>query len=48
MNLDAEALKKAIAEITAELKGPLSNLERALLVADRRDLRKELAQKEGA
>ena len=33
----------AIAEITKQLKGPVPNLERALLVADRRDLRNELA-----
>mgnify|MGYP001619274902 CR=1 FL=1 len=36
-------LRAAIAGITERLKGPLPNLERALLVADRKDLRMELA-----
>lgn len=34
-------IDKAIAEITDGLKGPMPNLERALLVADRKDLRAE-------
>lgn len=38
-----EHLKKAIADISAHLKGPLSNLERSFLVADRQDCREELA-----
>lgn len=33
---------RAIEGISEQLKGPLSNLERALLVADRRDFRDEL------
>ena len=36
-------LRSAIAGITERLKGPLPKLERALLVADRRALRNELA-----
>jgi hypothetical protein len=39
-----DELKEAIAEMCAQLKGPMPNLERALLVADREDLRHELAQ----
>lgn len=34
-----EEAEAGIAAITAQLKGPMSNLERALLVADRTDLR---------
>jgi len=36
---DLDELRKSDAEITAALKGPMSNLERALLVADRKDIR---------
>lgn len=42
---EIERLKKADAEITAALKGPMSNIERALLVADRKDIREALASK---
>ena len=38
-----EQLKVEIAEITATLCGPLDNAERIGLVADRRELRRELA-----
>lgn len=41
-NAEIEAF---IAEVTARLKGPLSNVERALLVADRKDARAELARR---
>ncbi len=37
-------IEEAIAEITAQLKGPMSNIERALLVADRKELREELSR----
>lgn len=35
-------LNKAIASISDELKGPMSNLERSMLHLDRKDLRTEL------
>src|SRR5688572_13782724 len=38
-----EEIVKAIAEICAEMKGPMSNLERQLLNEDRKDLRRQLA-----
>lgn len=38
-----EEIVKAIDEITAELKKPMSDLKRALLHADRSDLRTRLA-----
>jgi hypothetical protein len=38
-----EQISQDIAEITAQLKGPMPNIERALLVADRDDLRQQLA-----
>lgn len=41
---DIERLRKADAEITAALKGPMSNLDRALLVADRKDIRAALQE----
>lgn len=37
-----EKLLKWDAEITAELKGPMPNIERNLLVAERADIRAEL------
>jgi hypothetical protein len=37
-------LLDACADITAQLKGPMSNVERAWLVADRKDFRAELAK----
>ncbi len=37
-------LEEAIGQITAILRGPLSNLERACHVADRKELRVELAR----
>lgn len=37
-------IEAAIAGISEELKRPMSNLERSLLVADRRDFREELAK----
>ncbi len=40
---DLDTLRAAEAEITAALKGPMSNIERALLVADRKDIRAEIA-----
>jgi len=39
-----ERLIEGIAAITQELKGPMSNVERAWLVADRADMRAELAK----
>jgi len=43
-NLDKrDELAQAIAEITDELKRPMSNIERAFLVADRKDLRQQLS-----
>jgi hypothetical protein len=42
-----DRLRAAEAEVTAALKGPMSNLERALLVADRKDIRAALAKVEG-
>lgn len=44
--LNIERLRQADAEITAALKGPMSNLERELLVADRRDIRAAIAKVE--
>jgi hypothetical protein len=44
---DIEALRRADQEITAALKGPMSNIERALLVADRRDIRAAISQATG-
>jgi hypothetical protein len=41
---DAE-IQQVIDQITAQLKGPLSNFERACLVADRKDARAELARR---
>ena len=38
-HMTAEQIDAAIAEISAEMKGPLSNTERALHFADRVDLR---------
>lgn len=38
-------IEAAIASISEALKGPMSNIERALLVADRKDMRSELAQR---
>lgn len=35
-------IERAIADITRMLKGPMSNIERALLVEDRRDFRRRL------
>ena len=42
MSMTREQIKRAIEEITAQIKGPMPNLERALLVAYRKDLREEL------
>lgn len=39
-----EEIESFIAEVTTRLKGPMSNLERALLVADRKDAREDLAK----
>lgn len=39
-----EQIEKAIAEISEQLKRPMPNLERALLVADRKDLREQLKE----
>lgn len=36
-------IERDIAEITAELKGPMSNVERLCLVEDRQHLHKQLA-----
>lgn len=41
-----EELRAAIAEISERLKRPMSNTERYLLVADRKDLREVLAKLE--
>jgi hypothetical protein len=38
-----EALQNAIDEATAELKGPMTDVLRAWIVADRKDWRAELA-----
>lgn len=43
---EADRLRQADADITAALKRPMSNTERALLVADRRDIRAALARTE--
>lgn len=37
-------LQEAINGMTAQLKGPMSDVERALLVADRSDFREQVAQ----
>ncbi len=42
----SDELRAAAEEITALLKGPMSNVERAWLVEDRRDIRAELAKRE--
>lgn len=39
-------MKKAVNEISDRLKGQLSNAERALLVADRRDIRDVIKREE--
>lgn len=39
-----EQIAAAIKSISEELKGPMPNLERALLVADRKELRERLAR----
>lgn len=41
---EIERLRLAEAEITAALKGPMPNLQRALLVADRKDIRAAIAK----
>lgn len=41
-------IEKAIAEITAELKKPMSNALRATLHLDRKELREKLAEIVGA
>jgi hypothetical protein len=41
-----EYYEQAIADISAELKKPQNNIERAWLVADRQDLRELLAKLE--
>jgi hypothetical protein len=41
-NMTRAEIEKAIAEITAELKGHMCNLERSWLVEDRRELREKL------
>jgi hypothetical protein len=41
-------LRKAILSISAEMRGPLPNIERALLHQDRKDFRAELARLEAA
>ena len=38
-----EEIEIAIAAITTDLKGPLSNLDRMMLIEDRADLRQMLA-----
>lgn len=43
-----EELKAADAEITASLKGHMTNFERAWLVADRGNIRHELGKRERA
>ena len=45
-HMTLDQLQKADAEITAALKGPMTNLDRALLVADRKDLRAAIAKAE--
>lgn len=47
-HLSAAEIRAAMAEISAIMKGPMSDLERALLYADRVDLRAALAEKEPA
>jgi hypothetical protein len=42
MKYDPGKIKEAIANITAELKGPMDNFDRAWLVAERADLRELL------
>lgn len=42
--LDRTAVEAAITEITAKLKGPLSNVERLWLIEDRQHLRNRLSQ----
>ena len=37
-----EYLRRAINDISEQLKRPMSDIERALLVADRKDFREEL------
>lgn len=39
-----QRLEDFVAEICRRMKGPLSNLERALLHADRQDMRARLAE----
>lgn len=41
-----EELRRIDADITAELKKPLVNIHRALLVTERRDIREELKRLE--
>lgn len=45
---EIERLRTADAEITAALKGPMPNLQRALLVGDRKDIRAAIAKATGA
>lgn len=46
--MDRKYIEEAIAGIAAQLKGPMPNLERALLVADRKDFRARLAELDAA
>lgn len=45
--LDRGQVVAAIDRVSASLLGPMRNLDRALLVADRRDLRARLAEIDG-
>lgn len=47
-SLTRAEIETAIAEISAQLKAPLSNVERLCLVEDRQELRKILAQSQAA
>jgi len=44
--MTTQEIQTAIADITQQLKGPMSNIERRLLVEDRKDLRVQLADAE--
>lgn len=46
--LNADELRQQIADISDEMKGPMSNLERALLHADRKDMKEALRKFEAA
>lgn len=46
--MNRKYIEEAIAGITAQLKGPMPNLERDLLVADRKDFRAQLEHLDAA